>query len=228
VKIKSALATELSGSIGGMTASHNRGGYYLRARVIPSNPNTNPQAEVRSTLADLVAEWFTLTAAQRTAWTNYAEAVELPDKLGGTHVVSGLNMYIRTNTLSKQVLGTFNPTAPTIFNLGEGAAATFSVSAATQLISIAFDAGDAWCDEDGTALVIFASRPLNKTVNFFRGPYRYASNVPGSSSIPPTSPTTLSVPFPVVLAQRIGIRSRIIRADGRVTANQFNLVGVTT
>ncbi|KKM06452.1 hypothetical protein LCGC14_1743870, partial [marine sediment metagenome] len=45
---KSGLITQGSGSIGGLTASHNRGGMYFRARTIPTNPATSFQTVVRN------------------------------------------------------------------------------------------------------------------------------------------------------------------------------------
>ena len=45
---KPTIVASLSGSLGGITASHNRFGAYLRERVIPVNPGTQPQVIVRN------------------------------------------------------------------------------------------------------------------------------------------------------------------------------------
>ena len=38
--MKTTIVGPLSGSFGGLTASHNRGGQYLRQRSTPTNPNS--------------------------------------------------------------------------------------------------------------------------------------------------------------------------------------------
>ena len=60
MKILSALATAVSGSIGGITGSHNRGGMYLRSRVIPVNPQTVDQLAARNRLATQSSGWGAL------------------------------------------------------------------------------------------------------------------------------------------------------------------------
>jgi hypothetical protein len=96
VKFKSALLTQASGSIGGMTASRNRGGLFLRSRVIPVNPNTERQGEARANMAQAVGAWSnTLNDSERQGWNTYANGTPVVDALGDQLILSGQQMFIK-------------------------------------------------------------------------------------------------------------------------------------
>lgn len=215
---KSGVVAAASGSMGGVTFSHNAGGMYIRARTIPTNPNTGFQAAVRAIVAALSNHWLnTLTAVQREAWETYAGNVELTNPLGDPITVSGLNMYIRSNTPRQQFGGARIDTAPVIFNLGDVSAPWYTAAAATDDASVNFTVGDDWVGEDASYLAVYASRPQNPSINYFKGPYRLAGYIEGDSVAPPASPQVLSLPFPVELTQRIFFKAAVSRADGRLS-----------
>ena len=229
MKIKSALITQASGSIGGLTASRNRGGMYFRARATPVNPNTPQQQVIRGFVAQLASLWAsTLTAAQRLAWEYYAALVYLPDALGEDRNVGGLGMYIRSNVPRLQAALPRVDTGPTIYNLGDYTEPTFTTfAAATDDFGTTFDNTDAWANEDDSAMLILSSRPQNQTINYFKGPYRYAGKIDGDAITPPTSPATISAAFAFEAAQRIFVQARISRADGRLST-PFRAFGLST
>lgn len=70
------LTTELSGSLGGVTAARARGGRgYFRVRRVPSNPRSTYQATVRAFLAAAASAWASdLTDVQRASWETAAPA----------------------------------------------------------------------------------------------------------------------------------------------------------
>lgn len=85
---------QASGSIGGVTYSHNRGGMYTRTRTTPVNPNTERQGEARANLAQSSSAWSTiLTDAQRQAWTTYAAATPVVNALGAQLILTGQQMF---------------------------------------------------------------------------------------------------------------------------------------
>jgi hypothetical protein len=105
MKFQSALMTAASGSIAGMTASRNRGGQYLRAKVIPVNPNTARQGEARANMAQAVGAWTNiLTQTNRDAWSAYATGTPVVDALGASLVLSGQQMFIKS-TLPRLIRG---------------------------------------------------------------------------------------------------------------------------
>lgn len=222
MKFKPVLGSELSGSIGGITASHNLGGAYFRNRVIPTNPNSPQQQIVRSLVGQLTSLWLnTLTAGQRAAWDLYAGNVPLLDALGEPINVSGLNMYVRSNTPRVQAGGARVDDAPTTFNLGDYTAVTLTnLTEAGQTFDVGFTVGDDWVSEDDAYLLLYNSRPQNASINYFKGPYRLCGRVDGNSGVPPTSPATQGSQFPFVTGQRVFVRAQVSRVDGRLSLTQ--------
>lgn len=221
MKFKSQIITQASGSIGGVTASHNSSGMYMRARSIPVNPSSVYQQAVRNALQTLSAAWNSaLSSAQRNAWAVYAQAVPVVDKLGDQIYLTGLNHYVRSNVPLIQAGKTIVDDAPTVFNTGSFTPVTISASEATSQIDVAFDNADDWANEDDARLLVYASRPQSPSVNFFKGPFRFTDTVEGDSVTPPTSPAPMNAPFSLTAGQRLYASVRASFADGRLTSAQ--------
>jgi len=108
------LATVISGSVSGTTFSRNRGGAYMRSRVIPSNPNTAYQVNIRADLATLAADWQTLTQAQRDAWAEWARQNPRTNSIGQSTTLSGEQAYISLNARILHDDGAVQVTPPII------------------------------------------------------------------------------------------------------------------
>lgn len=210
---------DIRGSIGGKVYSRNRYGPYIKNRVKPVNPNTARQQAARLNFSDIAEHWSsTLTAAERTAWNLYGASVPVVNRLGQQIYLSGFNHFIRSNTPIKQVAGIVVEAGPTIFTLPESDGSFVpTISEATQLISVAFDANKAWVDEDEAYMYIHMSQPRSPGRTYIGGPYRFADQIDGDNTTPPTSPQTIAVPFVVVENQRVIVQARIGRADGRLS-----------
>lgn len=217
---KSGLVTQISGSIGGMTGSHNRGGMYLRSRTIPTDPATTYQTVLRAYMAQLAALWTgTLTVAQRAAWDVYASNVTLPNPLGDEIHLTGLNHYIRSNLPRLQASVARVDAAPTTFDLGDFAPPTGITGDATaNEVDVAFVDTDDWVDEDGAHMLVFSSREQNMSKMYFKGPYRYAGKIAGDSVTPPTTPAAITSPFALTADNAVFSMVRVSRADGRLSA----------
>lgn len=218
IKLGGGVA-DIRGSIGGTVFSKNRYGSYARNRTIPVDPGSTAQTKIRAVMGQVRDAWFnTLTTAQRAAWATYAANVQVQNRLGESITLTGWNMFSRTNACLVYNDYDIVAAAPTEFSLGEqDGTLAITISEATQLISVAFDDGMDWLDEDDAALIIYASRPQNATVNFFKGPYKIAGTIEGDSVTPPTTPTTMAVPFACVEGQKVFAMARIVRADGRLS-----------
>lgn len=216
---KSQLVTQVSGSIGGLTGSHNAGGMYFRARAIPTDPNSPQQFAMRQIVSNLANLWRNvLTEGQRALWDFYAANVPLLSPLGDLRTVSGFNMYIRSNSPRDQQGLTRQDDAPLIFNTGEFQAPAYALDEPNDEVDVTFDNTDEWANETGSALLIFASRPTDPTINYWTTPYRLAGAVLGDTTTPPTSPAAIALPFPVGAGQRIFFRCEVTRADGRLSS----------
>lgn len=222
MKFKPVLGSELSGSIGGITASHNLGGAYFRNRVVPTNPNTVQQQAIRSSVGQLTSLWLnTLTGAERVAWDLYAANVPLLDALGEPINVSGLNMYVRSNVPRLQAALPRQDAAPSTFNLGDFTAVSVSsLSEATQNVNVEFTEGDDWVTEDNSSLLVWCSRAQNPSINYFKGPYRFSGQVAGEVAVPPTTPEAIAPAFAFVAGQLVFFRFAVTRADGRYSLSQ--------
>jgi len=224
---KGLLVSKVSGSIGGITFSHNKGGPYFRSRATPTDPNSPQQQAVRAIVGQLSNHWInTLTAAQRESWATYAANVTVLDPFGDPRYIPPLSHFVRSNTPRLQAGRARVDDAPTIFNTGDFTSPSFAVSEATQQVSVTFGDSDPWCDEDGSAMLIYGSRPQNPTINFFKGPYRFAGPIPGSSTLPPTTPQTIAIPFAAIEGQKTFWRAIVTRADGRLSLSFRDLATV--
>ena len=220
---------QMSGSIAGNTYARNRYGNYVRARTKPINPNTAKQVLVRSVMQNLTTRWAqTLTSTQRTAWNLYATNVAMTNRLGETIKLTGFNHYIRSNHWFDRMGRTLVDDGPTTFELPEtDPTMSISISEATQQVTMTFDDGQAWCSEDDAMLVILQSLPQNPQRNFFAGPWTGRSAKVGASGVPVASPQTYASITVATELQRIWVKFRILRADGRLSqpfyANTFCL-----
>lgn len=218
--ITSQVIASGSGSVGGLTLSHNSGGLYFRARVIPTNPSTIFQTAIRVAVASLTARWIAdLTQVQRDAWELYAANVPLPGPLGNPRPVSGLAMYIRGNVSRIQTGEPVADDAATVFDLS-GFTPIAGEVIGGQVLAFTFTNVDDWANADDAAMLVYMSRPQNVTINFFQGPYRFADKIQGDATTAPTSPAAITSPFTLVPGQRVFGYIRVTREDGRYSAKQ--------
>jgi len=218
---------QMSGSIAGNTFARNRFGNYARSRTKPVNPKSTNQVLVRGVLANLSARWSqTLSAAQRAAWNLYGSSVAMKNRLGETVYMTGYNHYIRSNHWFARMNRTLVDDGPTTFELPEqDPTMSCAGSEATQLVTMTFDDTLDWCSEDDSMLVILQGDPQNPQRNFFDGPWRGRSAKVGASGVPVTSPLDYTSITVMTELQRVWVKFRILRADGRLsepfTANFF-------
>lgn len=208
-----------SGSIGGTVWSRNRYGAYIRNRSVPVNPNTDRQVAVRNIVRALTIAWQNvLTTAQRDAWDVYASNVTWLNKLGQSVNLTGLNHFIRSNTPRLQSGSDRVDDGPVIFNLATAELElAVTASEATQQASIAFDNAAAWANETGACQYVYGGLPQNGGIKFFGGPWRLIGLIEGDDITPPVSPAVEDYPFPFAEGQRLWVRSRVSRLDGRLS-----------
>lgn len=216
------VAVDGRGSIAGNTFSRNRYGNYVRARTTPVNPQSSRQVDSRNDMAYVSQLWRSdASQANRDAWNQYASNVEATNKLSEVINLSGYNQFCKSNKVAKNAGLAEILAAPTIYT-APGTDPTFAatVDAGTGKITITFDDTREWVDEDDAAMIIEMGLPQDDSINFFNGPWRYAGALLGDSVTPLTSPdATVDVPFQVADGQKVWVRAKIIRADGRISAS---------
>lgn len=89
---------DIRGSVGNQTFARNQGGFYVRARTSPAQPDTPAQLACRGVVTNLSQYWSTdLTAQQRADWRSYAHQHPRRDRFGLPHLVNGYTRFIRLN-----------------------------------------------------------------------------------------------------------------------------------
>ncbi|MBA7652736.1 hypothetical protein ES703_60575 [subsurface metagenome] len=206
-----------SGAQGGIVWSHNAAGPYVRSRSIPVNPNTDRQAAVRNAVRNLSIFWETvLTQGQRDGWDVYAAVVTWVNRLGKSIKLTGLNHYVRCN-VQKVVSGIDTiAQAPAIQDIGDAEdQLACTASEGTQDLTIDGNATAPWLVEAAGWQFYYMGLPQNASRKFFGGPYRFVTATPGAG--PPPFPIVIASPWVFQEGQRIWLRSRIQRGDGRLS-----------
>lgn len=182
MKLTPTLGGAYSGSFGGLTASHNRGGQYLRRRAVPTNPNSEGQASARASFGMAASRWTeVLTEGQRSDWNNYASAIPWVDKLGQTITLSGQQMYIRaiSTPIYAQSYGYTTIPLSTIDNAPTDPTLGPMVTISNITIEVIDGTPDTWpltlaslgSVDDDDAYYLYLSGPVSAGTNFCKGPY---------------------------------------------------------
>lgn len=89
---------QASGKLGSLVFSHNRGGAYVRARSIPTQPGGQYQTEIRNAVEAASQQWRELTDVARAAWRTWADNRPLPNRIGQSIRLQGNAAYVQLNT----------------------------------------------------------------------------------------------------------------------------------
>lgn len=98
MKVKNIFG-EFSGSIGDMTFSKNKSGFYVKNRAKPTNPRTEAQVQARQNLANSAAAWGAIGSNYQALWNEFGRT--LFTGLNGTTGVTGLAAWSACNTIAK-------------------------------------------------------------------------------------------------------------------------------
>jgi hypothetical protein len=172
-------------------------------------------------MRNLAIAWDTeLTQDQRDAWDTYASNVSWVNRLGQSIVLTGLQHYVRSNVPRLLCEVGRVDEGPTIFDIAQAEQSlACTASEATQLLSFVFDDTAAWCSETGGFEIFYMGIPQNASRKFFGGPWRHVGCQLGQDTPngEPASPYAIAGAWPFAEGQRIWVRTRIGRADGRLS-----------
>jgi len=171
----------VSGKIGNSVASNGAGGQYLRARVIPSNPQSTAQNLKRSSITSLSQAWRDLTQTQRDSWINAVDSFKSKGVLGADIIPSGINAYIKLNANLAEVGVAANATAPTPVAVEAVTSLTPTAAETGQTFSVAFGPSPVPAD---TAFILSASAQVSPGALFAKGTYRQVSLLDAADTTP--------------------------------------------
>lgn len=213
----SAIMTAASGSVGGLTASRNRSGMYFRSRAVPTNPNTEPQQNVRSNFAQIATQWKELDQLDQINWDSYGAGTPITNPLGATHYLSGQQHFMRTNALRRLAGLSILTAAPVVPGLTELTDPLIECTAPDEIVLVITNT-DPWATAVGGGLYVFSSRNLSTGVNFFKGPYQASAEIRVAGAVvPPTSPATVHSSFAMTAGAKVGVRAIAMDANGRLS-----------
>jgi len=176
---------------------------------------------IRNFVQNLTIAWgAVLTQNQRDGWDLYASLVDWQNKFGDTVHLTGLNHFIRSNVPRLQIgLARRDDMPEEPYLAAAEQALGCSASEATQNATTAYDQTAAWATEAGGFQVFYAGIPQGGSIKFFNGPWRlldaqFGQDAPNGE---PSGSHIVPWPWPIVEGHRLWLRSRIGRADGRLS-----------
>lgn len=230
-----------SGRIGSMVASRNNSGQYMRSRVVPVNPRTSRQTDVRSVLSHLSSLYSAgigTGALDQIAWQVYADNLVRTNRLGDRIKLTATNGFQIVNfprvflaSLPTPPVGINQLLVPPPDSIDAGITPPYAIvqtSAGIDSIDISFG-NDGWTGEAGGALLFYIGHPVNPGFSAFQKRYRFGGFIQGDVLVAPTSPTT----FTAVLGATWGIpaappagmlipwKITVIDDVGRVNTTQY-------
>jgi len=233
MKIKSAILTQASGTLGGLVASRNKGGMYLKANATQVNRSTQGQQRSRSALVHANALWQTISPQQREAWETYAANVPINDNTGTPQTLTGQQHFLRLHTLfPPDWIGPLLPyEAPKIFNLGDTGVLSFlTATQAGQFISIGVSGEPEWTFNPIAFIFPQIALPTNASAtarkNRFRNHPPQEGDVAAGQTFDINNLLT-TPPIRISTGQRIYVRIRIMQEDGRLS-EPIHLDGLVT
>jgi len=226
MKFKSSVFTQVSGSVGGLTYAHNQNGMYVRSRAVPTNPLSPAQQTIREAMADAQVAWKALSAGARTAWNAYAAGTPVTDSLGNSQHLTGLAMFLRQHVSRYQTGQTPITVGPSTMGLSGLNDLAVAQHLAQDAYDVSYDPASEWAITTGGYMAVYQSPPKSPTVNFYKGPFKFAGVLPGSTGAPPASPFFVGSLYALVSGQRYFLRVIAVDSEGRMSAEQFLILDV--
>jgi hypothetical protein len=219
---RGVIVDNLSGSLDGITASHNRGGPYLRSRTIPVDPQTTQQLYNRAAMSDLYAAWVAMTTGQREQWEAYAKGITVPNRIGSHRQLIGYTAWTRQALPQYQQIEALGPSrtpqvTPPALDPSDFASDPVVTIPNLTHITIAWENTTAWensaNDDDG--FIVHIGTPHTPLRRWYMGPFVPTHWVPSSVGSPPSSPITLSLASAQqpTSGQALDVRIRLFRHD---------------
>ncbi len=161
-----ALMVDGRGKAGGHVMSKNRGGAYMRTKVTPSNPQTTSQQTTRSSLSSFAQSFRSLTQLQIAGWNNAVQNFKGTNIFGDVVNPSGINLYVKLNTLLALVGAAALTDAPLPGEVASLLTLSGAAAAGAGTFTVAFTPTPVPADH---SLVILASKQFSPGVSAFKG-----------------------------------------------------------
>ena len=206
MKFKPLLATDLSGHLGGIVASHNTYGPYFRQRVAPVNQKTIAQLDQRSALAYVAQTWRSLDPSVQSAWK--AAAITKTSRSGDRTILTGQAAWMYVNTIRRRI-GLSIITSPPAGTPGAAMSDVVINFTDASTMTLEFNGSDEWNGADG-GVIVSAGLIVSPGVTF-----KNANLAAGYFPFPGATPQTLHLPFAVPIGGTVALIYHATGPDGR-------------
>lgn len=225
--IRGSFVSDARGSLGGITASRNRSGAYIRKRIKPTQVASDPRSRARADLADQAAAWTALDDTQRSAWDSVASAWTGTNKLGETIKLSGFNWFAKINaTAALSGLTPLTDPPDTIPSTDLHPPENATLDASSQSLAADVDSSDAWAGNTNGHLLVFMTDGQNPGRKSPTGGFTFVASFAGNGT-PVVAITTSTLPRVLVAGRVYFLRFVAQDADGRVSAEVVQRVVAT-
>jgi hypothetical protein len=211
-----------SGKMAGNIFARNAAGAYVRQWTNPINPSSPAQTDARAYLSAAATSWRTLTPEQRAGWKGYAQGTPLIGRLGEPITVSGISMYVRTNTLrllagdTPQLVAPITPGVPPTIEAASGWQLQDSASSTPNRLYNDTQSGVLGAGDE--LIFIQVSLPVSAGISFYKGPYSGPLAISNGQTAPLSFPLTGSV---IGTDEYRFFRVRQMDENGRVSSPSF-------
>jgi hypothetical protein len=138
--IPGVAITQASGRVGGTVFSHNRGGMYMRAGVIPKKVTSAAALNQKSILSSVTRDWAGESDAARLTWQHYTVENPVVNRIGQKKTLSGHQAYVGLNSRLLRAGDSTISTPPVIAPPAAITISSFSVNVGLTTAEIAFAA----------------------------------------------------------------------------------------
>ena len=153
-----------SGKRGLNVSQKSRNGLVSRARVIPTNPQTDAQLRIRGFLRSVASTWSTLTQDQRNAWAAEASQHQSKARLGQSGPLTGFQLYAKINCSLLNIGSAVVSAPPASPNFGPLPVSGLVITNASGTVSLKLTAADS--PPEGTML--WGAKPCSQGINTVR------------------------------------------------------------
>lgn len=206
-----ALIAEARGAMGGIVASRNRAGAFLRNRTKPVDPGSAKQNIQRSNMTNGVAQWRDLSAAARDLWNAKALVTSFTNRIGESFHPTGMNIFMKSAQLllaGQLTAITTPPVLPVVDDTG--ITCTYTLDPGLEM-----NAEQAALPIGSSVLVWYQYNMTNSTY-YYKGPYANTAILNPANFI--TGAFTILADAGIEEDSSMAVAWRVIQADGGSSA----------
>lgn len=216
-----------SGSLGGLVASRNKGGPYIRVRAVPTTSTTAAALQAKAFLSEASAAFSGLTTIQQDSWTRYGTLKPEINRLGLPKILTGVAAHNRIYTRMRRA-GLTPLVAPPIGSDPDAFATltpTYDIGAGTSTLAFTPTplgaAQHLWLkaavvDSPGINYVEGIKRLVAVSAAALASPYDYQAAV--EAVFGPLVVGQKLVLFPMIFDAATGLLSRPLRVEGVIVS----------